>query len=255
MTTKDMTAIVLRVNDLGEADKIVTFYSEQDGKVAGIAKGAKKSKKRFSNKLEIFSLLQVLYDDRSRSGLFRIDEAELLAPFMSLRQNYDRYVSGVLPCELVYYWSKDYDADKNIFNLLLWTLQSIDRGASPLVAQIFFQVKLYTLLGYRLHLGGCIKCTNSEQSGMPYVFHPVRHGMLCKKCSPEIGSREITSLSLNTIKLLQQAQDMPLGKLERLRFSDASIREALLLFKVYGHYLLQREIAAWNFLDKSRSDV
>lgn len=250
-----MTAIVLRVNDLGEADKIVTFFSEQDGKLAGIAKGAKKSKKRFSNKLEIFSLLQVLYDDRGRSGLFRIDEAELLAPFMSLRQNYDRYVSGVLACELVYYWSKDYDADKNIFSLLLWTLQSIDRGASPLMAQIFFQVKLYTLLGYRLHLSGCIKCANSEQSGMPYMFHPVRHGMLCKKCSPETVSRETTSLSLNTIKLLQQAQDLPLGKLERLRFSEASIGEALLLFKVYGHYLLQREIAAWNFLDKSRPDV
>ena len=54
MTSKDMTAIVLRVNDLGESDKIVTFYSKQEGKLAGIAKGAKKSKKRFSNKLEIF---------------------------------------------------------------------------------------------------------------------------------------------------------------------------------------------------------
>lgn len=248
-----MTAIVLRVHDLGESDKIVTFYSQQEGKLAGIAKGAKKSKKRFSNKLEIFSLLQVFYNERSRTrtGLFRIDEAELLNPFMSLRQNYDRYVSGVLACELIYCWVRDYDADKNIFNLLLWILQSLDKGSSPRVSQIFFQVKLYTLLGYKLDLEACIKCGNTNQSGRPYIFHPARHGLICRNCSSEPVSRDDIPLAINTIKLLQHAQELPLEKLERLRFSDASIREALQLFKIYGHYLLQREIAAWKFLGKS----
>jgi len=253
MTSKNMTAIVLRVHDLGESDKIVTFYSKQDGKLAGIAKGAKKSKKRFSNKLEIFSLLQVFYNERSRArtGLFRIDEAELLNPFMSLRQNYDRYVSGVLACELVYCWARDYDPDKNIFNLLLWILQSLDKGSSPRVSQIFFQVKLYTFLGYKLYLEACIKCGNTNQSGMPYVFHPARHGLICRNCSSEPVSRDDIPLAINTIKLLQHAQELPLEKLERFRFSDASIREALQLFKIYGHHLLQREIAAWKFLGKN----
>jgi DNA repair protein RecO (recombination protein O) len=250
MATKNMTAIVLKVRDLGESDKIVIFYSKQAGKIAGIAKGAKRSKKRFSNKLEIFSLLDVVYDERNRSGLVRIAEAELVTPFQSLRENYDRYLSAVLACELIYYWSRDYDADKNIFNLLLWVLQSIDTGSSPRMAQIFFQVKLYTLLGYRLHLSGCIKCENAEQSGMPYVFHPGRHGMLCKKCSPSFISKEMVPLSMNTIKLLQHAQDLSMEKLGRLRFSEVSIKETLQLFKVYGQYLLQREISAWNFMEK-----
>ena len=250
MANKNMTAIVLKVNDLGESDKIVTFYSMQAGKMAGIAKGAKRSKKRFSNKLEIFSLLDVIYDDRGRAGLVRIVEAELLATFMSLRQDYERYVNAALACELIYYWSRDDDADKNIFHLLLWALQSIDRGSPPLMVQIFFQVKLYTLLGYRLHLSSCIRCENTGQAGMPYIFHPGRHGLLCRNCHPALVAREMVSLSLNTIKLLQHAQDLPMEKLARLRFSDASVQEALQLFKVYGQYLLQREIAAWSFLGK-----
>ena len=250
MTTKKMTAVVLKVGDLGEADKIVTFYSKQVGKLAGIAKGAKKSKKRFSNKLEIFSLLDILYDDRSRSGLVRIVEAELLIPYISLRQNYDRYVGAALACELIYYWSRDYDADRNIFDLLIWTLQNIDKGKSSRIVLIFFQIKLYTLLGYKLHLSGCIKCGIAEQAGKPYVFHPGRHGLLCRNCSPSPMSRETVSLSMNTIKLLQHAQDLPMEKIERLRFSDASIREALLLFRAYGQYLLQREIKAWNFMEE-----
>ena len=254
MSSKKMTAVVLKVNDLGEADKIVTFYSKERGRMAGIAKGAKRSKKRFSNKLEIFSLLDVVYDDRGRSGLIRIAEAELLDPFITLRENYDRYVSGVLACELIYYWSGEYDADRNIFNLLLWTLQSLDRGSSASVVQILFQIKLYTLVGYRLHLSGCTRCENPEQPGKSQVFHPGRHGLLCRNCSPAPAARESAPLSLNTIKLLQHAQDLPLEKLERLRFSEASVREALQLFKLYGQYLLQREIAAWNFLGPGRDE-
>ena len=255
MATRQMTAIVLRVSDLGESDKIVTFYSLQSGKMAGIAKGAKKSKKRFSNKLEIFSLLDVVYNERDRGGLVRIDEAELLAPFMSLRENYERYVHAVLACELIYYWSRDYDADNNIFKLLYWALQSFDKGSPAQMIQIFFQVKLYTLLGYRLHLSGCIKCETDAQSGMPYLFHPARHGLLCRNCSPALISREMVPLSLNTIRLLQHAQELPMEKLERLRFSDTSVREALELFKTYGQYLLQREIAAWNFLGKDEGQA
>jgi len=248
-----MTAIVLRVNDLGESDKIVTFYSNECGRMAGIAKGAKRSKKRFSNKLEIFSLLEVIYDNRGRSGLVRIDEAELLDPFINLRENYDRYVSAALACELVYCWTGEYDADKGIFSLLRWMLQSIDQGSPPRMAQIYFQVKLYTLLGYRPHLSGCIRCGNPEQPGTDHVFFPGRHGLLCRNCAPPLVTRESAVLSLNTIKLLQHAQDLPLEKLDRLRFSDASIRESLHLFKIYGQYLLQREIAAWNFLGHGRA--
>jgi DNA repair protein RecO (recombination protein O) len=251
MPTKNMKAVVLKVSDLGESDKIVTFYSDQAGKIAGVAKGAKKSKKRFSNKLEIFSLLDVNYTDRGQSGLVRIVEAELLTPFISLREKYDRYVGAALVCELIYYWSRDYDPDRNIFNLLIWALQSIDSGKSSRVVHIYFQIKLYTLLGYKLHLSGCIKCGIAEQAGKPYVFQLGRHGLLCRNCSPSIISREMVSLSMNTIKLLQHAQQLSMEKLERLRFSDASIREALLLFKAYGQYLLQREIMAWKFLEKN----
>ncbi len=246
-----MKAVVLRVNDLGEADKIVTFYGEHAGRVAGIAKGAKKSKKRFSNKLEIFSLLDIQYVERDRTGLVRIAEAELLEPFTGLRENYDRYVSAALACELIQYWSRDYDPDRNIFNLLLWTLESIDSGQDAQAVQIFFQIKLYTLLGYRLHLSGCIKCGITEGDGKPYVFHPGRHGLLCRHCAPSTKSSEMVSLSLGTIKLLQHAQDLAMAKLERLRFSDASMKEALALFKAYGQYLLQREIKAWEFLEKA----
>ena len=49
--------IILRVNDYGESDKLVTFFSPDIGKATAIAKGAKRSQHRFVNKLELFTLL------------------------------------------------------------------------------------------------------------------------------------------------------------------------------------------------------
>ena len=248
MALKQTTGVVIKVIDHGESDKIVVLYGPQRGKLAGIAKGAKKSKKRFSNKLELFSRLDILFNERVRGSLVLISEAELLDSFINLRQDYDRYVGGALICELMNFWSKENDADENIYSLLIWALQELHRSDSCKTILIFFQVKLYTLLGYKLHLDSCILCGETGQPGVPYGFLPSRNGLICRGCRPAIDPKDMISLSLGTIKLLQSAQDLPLEKLNRLRFSNSSINEALVLFRAYGQYLLQREITAWNFI-------
>ncbi len=83
-------AIVLKVMDFGESDKIVTFYTLGYGKLTGIAKGAKRSKKRFVNKLEYFTFLNITAVPGRRSSLSRIDQAELINPYPPLRENYQR---------------------------------------------------------------------------------------------------------------------------------------------------------------------
>ena len=248
MALKRTTGVVIKVIDHGESDKIVVLYGPQNGKLAGIAKGAKKSKKRFSNKLELFSRLEILFEERSRGGLVQIIEAELLDSYINLREDYDRYIGATFICELMNSWTKENDPDKHVYDLLTWALQELNRGDLSKTILIFFQVKLYTLLGYKLHLDSCILCGEAGQSGVPYGFLPSRNGLICTGCRPVIDPRDMISLSLGTIRLLQSAQELPLEKLIRLRFSKSSIREALLLFRAYGHYLLQREITAWNFI-------
>jgi DNA repair protein RecO (recombination protein O) len=248
MALKQTTGVVIKVIDHGESDKIVILYGPQRGKLAGIAKGAKRSKKRFTNKLEIFSRLDILYNDSTRGGLVQITEAELLDPYISLREVHEKYTAAALICELMNFWAKENDADENIYALLLWSLKGVDSGEPSRMMLIFFQIKLYTLLGYKLHLDSCIVCGDSSQSSAPFRFLPSRNGLICSNCRPEVLPKDMISLGLGTIKLLQHAQDLPLEKLLRLRFSVASAREALLLFKAYGQYLLQREIVSWKFV-------
>ena len=74
-------AIVLQIKRYGESDKIVTFYTKKRGKMSGIAKGASRSLKRFLNKLELFSELEIHFVDSRISSLVRIEQAELIKPF------------------------------------------------------------------------------------------------------------------------------------------------------------------------------
>ncbi len=250
MATKQTFAVVLNVADYGESDKIVTLYCHDHGKLAGIAKGAKRSKKRFVNKLEMFSLLDVQYADNCRTNLIRIDNAELLDPFVKLRLDYSRYTASTLLCELVLHWTKENDGDTELFDLLVWALNSLNEGQPVARTVILFQVKMLGVLGYRPHLEGCMECGRLDAEGVPYRFSPGRSGLVCAICSPKenIADGGPLLLSLNTAKLLHKAQEMDRQKLARLHFSKASTQEAISLLKRFDRYLLQREIQSWNYL-------
>jgi len=248
MIFKQTPAVVLKVLDYGESDKIVTFYCPDTGKLTGIAKGAKRSSKRFVNKLELFSLLDLSYSTRNRNTMAQIIEAELLDPFIALRNDYDRYVAASLIIELVLNWSRENDADEALFPLLLWTLHCLDHGRPPGQVVIFFQMKLLDIAGYRPSLSGCVKCNRFDQEGRPYGFSISRSGLICSRCFASTTFSSLIPLSLSTIRLLQNVQDLPLEKLNRLRFSASSVREAITMLKQYGEYLLQRQIHSWKAL-------
>lgn len=250
MAAKQTFAVVLNVADYGESDKIVTIYCPTHGKLTGIAKGAKRSKKRFVNKLELFSLLDIQYADNCRTTLIRIDHAELIEPFASLRQDYGRYAASALLCELVLHWTKENDGDEELFDLLIWAFSSLNQGLPVARTVILYQIKMLDVLGYRPHLGGCIECGRLDTGGVPYRFSPGRSGLVCAICSKENDAAAAgpVVLSLNTAKLLCKAQDMDRRKLARLHFSKTSMREAIAMLKRYDSHLLQRDIQSWNYL-------
>lgn len=247
MDSRQTPALVIQVMDHGEADKIVTFYCPKLGKLAGIAKGAKRSKKRFLNRLEPFSLLQLDYTPSRSSNLVQIQEAELLNPFPILRSIYERYAAATLLCELVLFWTREGDGDPHLFDLLVWALTSLGNDVPWADTIILFQVKLFSLLGYRPHLDGCQGCGKLDASQAPYRFSLSQGGLTCNHCNREAGSTTLP-LALSTANLLRLAQDLPSSKLSRLRFSKTSAQEAMDFLKRYGTFLLQRDIQSWAHL-------
>lgn len=237
--------LVLNVSDHSESDKIVTFYSPDLGKVTGIAKGAKRSKKRFVNKLEEFSLLQILYTPPKREGLLFLHEAELENAFLSIRTTYPRYVAAAFAGELTLRFTRDHDADPFIFSLLFWVMQGLENGRDPLEICALFHLRLLGAAGYQPVLDHCGSCGEAVRAGQNYSLHTGGGSLVCNKCRSTIKTGA-SSITVQTLKFLHHAQSVELTNLERLRLSRNNIKETLEILHKYTLHLLQHDIHSWQ---------
>jgi len=253
MATYESEAIVLKIFDFGESDKIITLLSKDFGKITAIAKGAKRSKIRFVRKLELFTKLHIRFADNKHSDMVRIDEAELLAPYPSLSLDYERFLCANLVCELLLNWATG-DKDHNLYNLAAWTFVHIALH-NPLSSLLLFQLHLLTILGFHLHLSSCTLCNAAMQPGGDFLFIAEQNGIVCRKCidkqnkQPTIQPAQHIPLSIGSLKILEKAREINPDKWSRFHFSKNSLQEVTFLFKSHNHYLLQRDIISWRHLE------
>ena len=244
MPIQQTSAIVIHVADQGESDKLVTFYSPLAGNFKAIAKGAKRSIKRFVNKLELFSFLSISYHDQYSIPL--LSDADLINSHLTLRYNYTSYIQAILICELVRNWTHENDGDEILFRYIIWIFSQLNSNRNSNNHLLLFLVKFYTQLGYQPNISTCSSCGQLNPQISPFSFRPSIGGILCKKCSSE--PNPIIPLTISTLKLLQKAFVMPTNKLNRLHFTSKSKAEALHFFKRYDRFLLDRELHSWGFI-------
>jgi DNA repair protein RecO (recombination protein O) len=245
--------IVLQVSDHGEADKIVTFFSPDLGRVTAIAKGAKRSQKRFVNKLEEFSLLQIIYRPARGDGLLFLSEADLENSYLSIRTHYDRYVAAMYAGELTLRFTREHDPDPEIFTLLAWTMQELTEGREPLAVAAFFHLRLLGAAGYEPQLDRCGLCATPVTNGQDFALHAGRGFLVCARCLDERRGT-VLPLRMQTLRFLQHAQHADLKNLARLRLSQNNALETLHILHRYTQHLLQHDIYAWQQVCRLAAD-
>ncbi len=233
-------ALVLRVRDQGESDVILTLLSPKHGRITCIAKGAKRSRRRFVNKLEPYTLLDATWAT-SRSTLHRLDRAELVDAHPGLRTNPRGFAAAGVLAEQLLFWSREGNPDPETFELARWAfgfLQTPDRRILPVAL-----LRLLALQGYRPHLGHCLDCGRIDRQDS--FFAPHRHGIVCSECqSAPVGPATI-HLCRGTVNFLTHVLAVPLGRLHRLHATRPCLDEALELAIGYAAFLLQRDLPAW----------
>jgi DNA repair protein RecO (recombination protein O) len=169
--------IVLRTIKLGEADKIVTFVTEDRGKVRAVAKGVRKTKSRFGGRLEPLSHVSLLlYEGRN---LDVINQVETIEQFRHVRADLDMLAGATSMLEAVDAVIQEDDADPQLHRMLVGALRTLDTDASQLVVPAFF-LKLLAHIGFRPVLEGCASCGTDEAI---VAFDPLEGGVLCRSCA------------------------------------------------------------------------
>ena len=238
-------AIVLNVADHGESDCIVTRYSRHEGRFSAIAKGARRSLRRFVNKLEIFSFLTISYSRRNPAALAFLAEAEIITSFISLRQFQDRYMTGSVIEEFLLLSVKEGEPDERIFHLALWSFNSLDRGGDPRTVLALFLIRFFGYIGYHPELQACTSCGENVTGQHRYAFSMTTGGIICAAC----GRARTQNLNLTpgTLRFLASAQTQAQERLHQLKAGKAILDEALHFLHFYGGQLLQRDINSWRF--------
>lgn len=249
----DLPALVLDSRDYGESDKIITFFCQEIGRLTVIAKGAHRSKKRFINKLELFSFLQISYSKSSSTGMAVLDEAELLKSFISLRLDFTRYLAASVIREYMLLVTNETLNDDSLFQLALWALHVLNQGENHEQIVAVFLVKLFDYLGYRPNFSTCQNCGCTPVNGDGGIFSIEMGGIICKNCSPSLNAGKKTMAS-GTMQMISTVQQQPVTRLSRFKPTGTVLYQMLDYSYRYSRYLFQRDIHSWkSFYAQSKS--
>jgi DNA repair protein RecO (recombination protein O) len=150
MKTLEAQAIILRLTDYGEADRIASLFTLEHGRSSGIARGAKRSRKRFGGALEPFAHLQLQL--QQGPGLARLASADILNIFPGIRQDLGKIGFAAYACELVERLTPEEEANPRLFRLLFCYLERLDQAPASPSDRRFFAVNLLKILGYQPEL-------------------------------------------------------------------------------------------------------
>jgi len=196
MALRESEAIVLRTYPLREADLLVTLFTRTEGKIRGVARSAKKSKRRFGGALEPLTYVRAFYDVREGQELARLDACEVLESPLASEVSYARAVALGHIAELLDELLPDHESNDAIFRLTLSVLHVLT-GPEIWMPVTYFDLWLTRLVGFLPELTECVVCGRNLIGSQAY-FHALADGLMCsddkRMASSEI-SRESCALA------------------------------------------------------------
>jgi DNA repair protein RecO (recombination protein O) len=194
MPAEEVTAaIVLRTRDYSESDRIVTLLTEDTGKIGGIAKGAKSSRRRFERKLEPFSHVMLYFRRRPHGQLVFITRAEAagLTQF-HLDGDLGRFALGSYMLELADALASEEADAAGAYRLLADSLETLSLGTASAAMRQAYELRILGWAGFGLDFERCRIC-GADQADAPASYFIVGGGgVVCSRCresTPEGGIR------------------------------------------------------------------
>lgn len=201
-------AVVLRQVAYREADLILTLLCRELGVVSALARGARRSRKRFGGALGLFTVSRVELSRRAGAEMYTLATAEPLRVHMELATDMVALQHASYATELVRELSHPEQAEPGLFDLLTElyaTMSELGPSVSMLRA---FELALLGELGLAPVLDGCVGCGEADPAELAdgAVLDPARGGVACARCAADSRSLGVRMLSAAARELLCAAQ-------------------------------------------------
>lgn len=218
--------IVLRTNDYGETNKIVTMLSREKGKMAAVARGAKKTKSRLSGVTQPFTHGYFLV--QGGRGLGTMQQGEPLDSMRHIREDLLKTAHAAYIVELIDRTTEDGEGGAFLFELLRKSLAAVNEGMDAAIITNIVEMKMLQRLGIRPELSACTVCGETE--GI-FGFSIRENGVICHRCFQ--ADPHYLPLSSAAIRLLRLFYFFDLDRLGSIQVKDATKKELRTAISMY----------------------
>lgn len=237
-------AIVLRHNDWGEADRLLTLYTREQGKVRVVAKGARKINSRKAGHLEPFTRVKLQL--AKGRDLLIVTQAEMLEAYQPLREDLARMGQAAYAIELLDRFVPNEEiAVPSLYRLLTETLSRLAVEADTWLPVRYYEMRLLDFLGFRPQLFECVNC-GREIRPEDQFFSFSAGGVICSRCGE--GLKGLRKISIEALKYLRHFQRSAYREARRAHPDDGTRKELETLMQAYFTHLLERDLNTPGFI-------
>jgi DNA repair protein RecO (recombination protein O) len=241
--TLKVEAVVLRHSDYGEADRLLTLFSREQGKLRAIAKGVRKVQSRKAGHLEPFTQVSLML--AQGHDLWIVTQAEAIETMLPLRDDLTRLSYAAYTVELLDRFTYEEGQNWQLYQLLLETLKRIGREENAFVPIHYYEMRLLDLMGFRPMLFECAVCGKTIQAEDQY-FSAERGGVLCPNCG--LMANEVRPVSMDALRYLRHFQRSSYSEAKRAAPTGETRTEVETLLNYYLTYLLERSLNSPEFI-------
>jgi DNA repair protein RecO (recombination protein O) len=238
--------IVLRTQEFGEADLIVTYLTPDRGIVKAFAKSPRRTKSRFGSSLEPLTHARISLWGKEQTALPRITQSDIANSFHRVREDYDSFINVSKLVEMILALTPPGMVNKQIFSFLLNVLELLiafdasDRSSLHLITRIRF----LALSGCAPRLAGCGRC-----GAKSHDFYPDAGSVLCAGCVIKKGEAGKPFMRINskTIQFYNHTIEWPIMKSNRLRPDAGTLQALSQLIDRHLDYMLSGRLRSLEF--------
>lgn len=239
-------AVVLRHADWGEADRLLTLYTREQGMLRAVAKGVRKMTSRKAGHLQPFT--HVTLQLAKGRDLLIVTQVETINAFLSLHDDLEKTSYAAYVVELLLRFSYEEEGgNPTIFRLLTETLDRLEKEDDSWLAIRYYEMRLLDAVGFRPHLFECANC-GRDILAEDQFFSFTAGGVICPRCGQ--GLPNLMKISIETLKYLRHFQRSSYKDASRARPTPEVQKEAEILMQGYFTYLLERELNTPGFIKR-----
>ncbi len=239
-----MQGVVLRRRDQGEADRVLTVFTPDQGKLNLIAKGIRKTTSRKAGHLELFTHVSMLVAQARTWDI--VTEATAVESFRHLRTDLGLISRASYVAELLDVFGEASDDSHHLWDLLLLALRELDEAeADPDLLMRWFELHLLSLTGFQPEFFNCLGCGNELQPVDNFLsLHA--GGIFCPSCGQGLSGVEVISADL--LKILRHLQRSNWGAVRSLQMRPASLQAVESILYRYLVTVLERQLKSADFV-------